>query len=154
MAWKRLKSPGPVRAARAWSRAHALTKTFAAIDKIVRNRLSRGKPARKSPPCVNQSFATLVHARKSGHQHVYLAGCTAVVGVYALLVARDAMFGAARRVSTTTIIAPASMRRSSNSEFRFASDTALATRVSDAFLQFTPSEPPPKRYSSLPTIIR
>ena len=80
----------------------------------------------------------------------------AVVGVYALLVACDAMFGAGQArfdddYYRASFYAPQQQR----SEFRFASDTAPAARVSDAFAQFTPGEiKPPKRYSSLPTIIR
>lgn len=80
----------------------------------------------------------------------------AVVGVYALLAACDAMFGAGQTrfdddYYRASFYAPQQQR----SEFRFAADTTPATRVSDAFAQFTPGEiKPPKRYSSLPTIIR
>ena len=86
----------------------------------------------------------------------------AVVGVYALLVACDAMFGAGQArfdddYYRASFYAPAPAP--ARSEFRFASDTTPAARVSDAFAQFTPGEVkspklPAKRYSSLPTIIR
>ena len=76
----------------------------------------------------------------------------AIVGVYALLFACDAAFGVGRfddDYYRASFYAP----RPSD-EFRFASDTTPAARVSDAFAQFTPGEAKPKRYSSLPTIIR
>ncbi len=80
----------------------------------------------------------------------------AVLGVYALLVACDAMFGVGEaRFDDDYYRASFYAPKQPRSEFRFASDTAPATRVSDAFAQFTPGEiKPPKRYSSLPTIIR
>ena len=78
----------------------------------------------------------------------------AVVGVYALVFACDALFGVydARfddAYYQSSFYAPRS------NEFRFASNTTPAARVSDAFAQFTPGEAKPnKRYSSLTTIIR
>jgi hypothetical protein len=77
----------------------------------------------------------------------------AVAGVYALLFVCDAMFGVGEArfddsYYSASFYAP-------RPEFRFASGTTPAARVSDAFAQFTPSEAKPnKRYSSLTTIIR
>ena len=77
----------------------------------------------------------------------------AIVGVYALLLACDAVFGVgATRFDDDYY--RASFYAPARSEFRFASDTPPAVRVSDAFAQFTPGEAKPRRYSSLPTIIR
>lgn len=78
----------------------------------------------------------------------------AVAGVYALLFVCDALFGVSETrfddaYYSSDFYAPRSR------EFRFASNTTPAARVSDAFAQFTPSEAKTgKRYSSLTTIIR
>ncbi|MDA9397480.1 hypothetical protein [Bradyrhizobium sp. CCBAU 45389] len=78
----------------------------------------------------------------------------AVAGVYALLFACDAVFGVGEtrfddNYYSATFYAP------KPKEFRFASDTPPAVRVSDAFAQFAPSDAKPnRRYSSLTTIIR
>ena len=78
----------------------------------------------------------------------------AMAGVYALLLACDAMFGIGDGrfddvYYNRDFYAPRSQ------EFRFAGDTPPAVRVSDAFAQFAPGEARPnKRYSSLTTFIR
>ena len=78
----------------------------------------------------------------------------AVVGVYALLFACDALFGVGD-VRFDEAYYRASFYAPRPKEFRFASDTPPAVRVSDAFAQFAPGEAKPnKRYSSLTTIIR
>ncbi len=77
----------------------------------------------------------------------------AIVGVYALLFVCDAAFGVGDARFDDDYYR-ASFYAPQPSEFRFASDTTPAARVSDAFAQFTPGEARPKRYSSLPTIIR
>ncbi len=76
----------------------------------------------------------------------------AIAGVYALLLACDAAFDVGRfddAYYRASFYAP----RPSD-EFRVASDMTPAARVADAFAQFTPGETKPRRYSSLPTIIR
>lgn len=87
----------------------------------------------------------------------------AVVGVCALILACDAMFGVGEarfdddyyRASFYAPRAQVAKEAKEAKEFRFAADTAPAVRVSDAFAQFTPGETKPdRRYSSLPTIIR
>ena len=78
----------------------------------------------------------------------------AVVGVYALLLACDAVFGVGNARFDDDYYR-ASFYAPQRSEFRFAADTTPAARVSDAFAQFTPGEAKPRRrYSSLSTIIR
>ena len=78
----------------------------------------------------------------------------AVVGVYALLLACDAMFGVGQARFYDDYYR-ASFYAPQPGEFRFASDTTPAARVSDAFAQFAPvAAKPGKRYSSLTTIIR
>lgn len=78
----------------------------------------------------------------------------AVVGVYALLYACDALFGIGEARFDDSYYS-ASFYAPRPQEFRFASDTPPATRVSDAFAQFSATEAKPnKRYSSLTTIIR
>ncbi|MBR0735900.1 hypothetical protein JQ581_03080 [Bradyrhizobium liaoningense] len=78
----------------------------------------------------------------------------AVVGVYALLFVCDALFGVGD-VRFDDAYYRASFYAPRPKEFRFASDTPPAVRVSDAFAQFAPGEGKPnKRYSSLTTIIR
>jgi hypothetical protein len=78
----------------------------------------------------------------------------AVVGVYALLFVCDSMFGVGEArfddiYYSTSFYAPRPQ------EFRFASNTPPAVRISDAFAQFAPGEARPnRRYSSLTTIIR
>lgn len=78
----------------------------------------------------------------------------AVAGVYALLFVCDALFGVGETrfddaYYTVSFYAPRPK------EFRFASDTPPAVRVSEAFAQFAPSEAKPnKRYSALTTVIR
>lgn len=78
----------------------------------------------------------------------------AVAGVWALLAVCDALFGVGEArfdddYYRSSFYAPRP------SEFRFASNTTPAARVSDAFAQFTPGEAKPgKRYSSVTTIIR
>lgn len=84
----------------------------------------------------------------------------AVVGVCALILACDAMFGVGEArfdddYYLASFYAPRAQAAKEVKEFRFAADTAPAVRVSDAFAQFTPGEvKPDRRYSSLPTIIR
>ena len=78
----------------------------------------------------------------------------AVVGLYALLFVCDALFGVGD-VRFDEAYYRASFYAPRPKEFRFASDTPPAVRVSDAFAQFAPGEGKPnKRYSSLTTIIR
>jgi hypothetical protein len=78
----------------------------------------------------------------------------AVMGVYALLFACDAVFGVGEArfddaYYSSSFYAPRPQ------EFRFATGTTPAARVSDAFAQFAPGEAKPnRRYSSLTTIIR
>jgi hypothetical protein len=78
----------------------------------------------------------------------------AVAGVYALLVVCDALFGVGEArfdddYYRSSFYAPRP------GEFRFASDTTPAARISDVFAQFMPGEAKPaKRYSSLTTVIR
>jgi hypothetical protein len=72
----------------------------------------------------------------------------AVVGVYTLLFVCDALFGVGEArfddaYYSSDFYAPRSK------EFRFASDTTPAARVSDAFAQFMPSEAKPGRRYSL-----
>jgi hypothetical protein len=78
----------------------------------------------------------------------------AVIGVYALLLACDAVFGVGQaRFDDDYYLA--SFYAPQRSEFHFAADTTPAARVSDAFAQFTPGEAKPaKRYSSLTAIVR
>ncbi|WGR80638.1 hypothetical protein MTX25_24160 [Bradyrhizobium sp. ISRA432] len=78
----------------------------------------------------------------------------AVAGVWALLFVCDALFGIGEaRFDDTYYSSDFYAPRSR--EFRFASGTAPAARVSDAFAQFAPREPRSgKRYSSLTTFIR
>lgn len=78
----------------------------------------------------------------------------AVAGVYALLLACDALFGVGE-VRFDDNYYRASFYAPKPREFRFASDTPPAVRVSEAFAQFAPGEVKPnRRYSSLTTIIR
>jgi hypothetical protein len=78
----------------------------------------------------------------------------AIAGVYALIFVCDAAFGVGEARFHDDYYR-ASFYAPQRSEFRFASDTTPAARVSYAFAQFTPGEAKPgKRYSSLPTIIR
>lgn len=78
----------------------------------------------------------------------------AVAGVYALLFVCDALFGVGE-VRFDDSYYSASFYAPKPKEFRFASDTPPATRVSEAFAQFSASDTKPnKRYSSLTTIIR
>ncbi|MGY0574565.1 hypothetical protein ACTGJ9_028765 [Bradyrhizobium sp. RDM12] len=78
----------------------------------------------------------------------------AVAGVYALLFVCDALFGVGEARFDDAYYS-ASFYAPKPKEFRFASDTPPATRVSEAFAQFSASEAKPnKRYSSLTTIIR
>jgi hypothetical protein len=78
----------------------------------------------------------------------------AVAGVYALLFVCDALFGVGEERFDDAYYS-ASFYAPRSKEFRFASGTSPAARVSDAFAQFAPSEARPnKRYSSLTTIIR
>lgn len=78
----------------------------------------------------------------------------AVAGVYALLLVCDALFGVGE-VRFDDNYYRASFYAPKPREFRFASDTPPAVRVSEAFAQFAPGEVKPnRRYSSLTTIIR
>jgi hypothetical protein len=78
----------------------------------------------------------------------------AVVGVYALLFVCDAMFGVGDTRFDESYYS-ASFYAPKPQEFRFAGDASPATRVSDAFAQFSAAEVKPnKRYSSLTTFIR
>lgn len=78
----------------------------------------------------------------------------AVVGVYALLFVCDAVFGVGDARFDDAYY-QSSFYAPRPQEFRFASGTAPATRVSDAFAQFSAGDAKPnKRYSSLTTIIR
>ena len=75
----------------------------------------------------------------------------AVVGVYALLFACDALFTPSRfddALFDRSFYAPKPQ------EFRFAADTPPAIRVRDAFAQFSPGKKASQRYSSLTTIVR
>ena len=70
----------------------------------------------------------------------------AVVGVYALLFACDALFGVGEARFDDDYYRSGFYAPRSN-EFRFASNATPAARVSDAFAQFTPGEAKPrKRY--------
>ena len=84
----------------------------------------------------------------------------AVVGVCALIIACDAVFGVGEArfdddYFRSSFYAP---RVKLTNELRLASDITPAARVSDAFAQFIPGEAKPRearngrRYSSLPTI--
>jgi hypothetical protein len=78
----------------------------------------------------------------------------AVVGVYALLSVCDSLFGVGD-VRFDDAYYSASFYAPRPKEFRFASNTPPAVRVSDAFAQFAPGEAKPsRRYSSLTTVIR
>ena len=78
----------------------------------------------------------------------------AVAGVYALLFVCDALFGVGEARFDESYYS-ASFYAPKPKEFRFASDTPPATRVSEAFAQFSAADARPnKRYSSLTTIIR
>ena len=77
-----------------------------------------------------------------------------VAGVYALLLVCDGLFGVGE-VRFDDAYYHASFYAPRPQEFRFASNTSPAVRVSDAFAQFAPGEAKPnKRYSSLTTVIR
>ena len=112
-------------------------------------------PACKSRGGVNLTFGRLVHAPGKigvGIMSVLKEIAAAIVGVYALLSVCDAAFGVGRfddDYYRASFYAPRP-----KSEPRLASDVTPAERVSDAFALFTPGEVKPKRYSSLPTIIR
>lgn len=78
----------------------------------------------------------------------------AVAGVYALLFACDAVFGVGEARFDDAYYT-SDFYKPRPKEFRFASNTPPAVRVSDAFAQFAPGEAKPnRRYSSLTTIIR
>ncbi|WP_439357146.1 hypothetical protein [Bradyrhizobium sp. DASA03007] len=78
----------------------------------------------------------------------------AIAGVYALLFVCDALFGVGEARFDDAYFR-ASFYAPRPKEFRFASDTPPAVRVSEAFAQFAPGETRPnRRYSSLTTIIR
>lgn len=78
----------------------------------------------------------------------------AVAGVYALLLVCDALFGVGEARFDDSYYS-ASFYAPKPKEFRFASDTPPAIRVSEAFAQFSATDTKPnKRYSSLTTIIR
>ena len=78
----------------------------------------------------------------------------AVAGVCALIFVCDACFGVGEARFDDEFYRASFYAPRPTYEFRFASDTAPATRVADAFAQFTRGEVKHKRYSSLPTIIR
>ena len=78
----------------------------------------------------------------------------AVLGVYVLLFVCDTLFGVGETRFDDSYYS-ASFYAPKPQEFRFASDTPPATRVSDAFAQFSAAEAKPnKRYSSLTMIVR
>lgn len=78
----------------------------------------------------------------------------AVAGVYALLLACDALFGVGDARFDDAYYR-ASFYAPRPQEFNFAGDTPPAVRVSEAFAQFAPGEArSTRRYSSLTTIIR
>jgi hypothetical protein len=78
----------------------------------------------------------------------------AVAGVYALLFVCDAVFGVGEARFDDSYYS-AGFYAPKPKEFRFASDTPPAIRVSEAFAQFSATEAKPnKRYSSLTTILR
>ncbi|MCP3467229.1 MULTISPECIES: hypothetical protein [unclassified Bradyrhizobium] len=78
----------------------------------------------------------------------------AIAGVYALLFVCDALFGI-NETRFDDAYYSRDFYAPRPKEFRFASDTPPAVRVSDAFAQFSPGEAKPgKRYSSLTTILR
>ncbi len=78
----------------------------------------------------------------------------AVAGVYALLLACDALFGVADARFDDAYFDGAFYAPRVD-EFRFAGSTPPAVRVSEAFAQFSPSQARPnRRYSSLTTVIR
>jgi hypothetical protein len=79
----------------------------------------------------------------------------AIVAVFALLSACDAMFGSGPTRFDDEYYRASFYAPKGVSEFRFAANTPPAARVSDAFAQFTPGEAKTnRRYSALPTIIR
>lgn len=78
----------------------------------------------------------------------------AVAGVYALLFVCDALFGVGEARFDDAYYS-ASFYAPKPKEFRFAGDTPPATRVSEAFAQFSATDTKlNKRYSSLTTIVR
>jgi hypothetical protein len=78
----------------------------------------------------------------------------AVVGVFALVISCDAMFGV-NDARFEDDYYRSSFYAPRPPEFRFANDITPAARVNDAFAQFTHREPRlNKRYSSLITIVR
>ena len=80
----------------------------------------------------------------------------AVVGVYALIFACDAVFGTGSArfdddYYRASFYAPGAARTQS----RFAGNITPAARINDTFAQFAPGDAKPaRRYSSLPTLIR
>jgi hypothetical protein len=113
--------------------------------------------ADKKHGVLNQSFGTGLHSAAKGqgiNMSVLKEVVVAVVGVYALLLACDALFGVGETRFEDSYYS-ASFYAPRPQEFRFKGDTPPATRVSDAFAQFSAAEAKPnKRYSSLTTIIR
>lgn len=78
----------------------------------------------------------------------------AIVGVYALILGGDAVFGA-YDMRFDDAYYRSSFYAPQSSEFLYASNITPAARISDAYAQFTPGEAKSgKRYSSLTTIIR
>ena len=86
----------------------------------------------------------------------------AVVGVCALILACDGVFGVGEARFNDDYYRASfyASRWKEPTEFRFARNITPAARVSDAFAQFTPGEARPgearhgRHYSSLPTLIR
>src|ERR1700754_3432705 len=120
------------------------TQWFASkIDKIVRNPLSGRKPSPQEPlprklP-LRRGHGSFPENR--GLQVSVLKEiAAAVAGVYALLLVCDVAFGVGEGgfhcdYYTAIFYAPRP-----NHEFRFAGNTTPATRVADAFAQFTSGE--------------
>ncbi|MCP4616488.1 MAG: hypothetical protein GY844_08615 [Bradyrhizobium sp.] len=79
----------------------------------------------------------------------------AIAGVYALLLVCDAAFGVGEARFVDDYYLASFYAPRPGYEFRFAGNTTPATRVADAFAQFTSGEARPgKRPSPVTTIIR
>jgi hypothetical protein len=114
-------------------------------------------PAAKNCAALNLGFGTGLHPSRKGQgisMSILKEIVVAVAGVYALLIACDALFGLGE-ARFDEVYYSSAFYAPQPKEFRFAGDTPPAVRVSDAFAQFSPGEVKPnRRYSSLTTIIR
>ena len=78
----------------------------------------------------------------------------AVAGVYALLLVCDVAFGVGEARFDDDYYLASFYTPRPIYEFRFAGNTTPATRVADAFSQFTPGDAKPGKRTSPLTIIR